>query len=318
MRARTPLRVETQMVATAAEHTPDPPPAGAPRPARLSERDARLVAALTAPTPEGDALLAGFDPAEYADWLDRPEVRRALAAAQALRGLRLRAKAAQRAERAMDRLDAVLDHAADLKDDAQRTETRRAASVLARISTQCLAWMDHATTDRATGFAALGDTRAASAPSPSHRITVSPPRVSPTSLPPQPRPPLPRLVKYAPGPAVASQLALLRAMEQPTHTSLAKALDLFIDPCLGRQCSPGHDRFMDDLMASPAITARHRPFRAEPVRVEGGVATQRVVFTLEDGREAACLFRLVQRPWSQEPGSPPVWLTDSIRPEDSS
>ncbi len=319
------------MVAPVAQPpAPTPPHADGSR-AGLSDRDARLVTALVNPSPEGDTLLADFDPAHHADWLDRPEVQRAIAAAQAIRDLRLRAKAAQRAERAMDRLSAVLDHASDLKDDAQRTETRRAASVLARISTQCLAWtapsspllggggiagrspamtVGAPSSPSATRPRSTSDLHTNGRPSsPAHLFTCSPAQAPPE---------LPRLVKYAPAPAAASILARLRAIEAPTPKSLAAALESVLDQRVSGRYSPDHDRFIDDLMASPAITARDRPFRAEPVAVEGRVATQRFVFTLEDGRETACVLRLAERPWLSQPGSPSIWLADSIRAEDSS
>ncbi len=323
MRAETPLRVEAHMVAPATNpdstQAPTPPDASSSRslPAAaglsvsssLSDRDARLVAALVNPSPEGDVLLAAFDPAEHADWLDRPEIQRAIAAGQAFRDLRLRAKAAQRAERAMDRLDAVLDHASDLKDDAQRTETRRAASVLARISTQCLAWAAGApsspspTRPRSTSGLSINGPR----PSPAHLFTCSPAQAPPD---------LPRLVTYAPDRAVAGILARLRALSDPSPSDAFKSLSAALDYSINIRPSLA-DRFTDELAESPAFTARDHPVRAEPVRIEGGTATQRIVFTMEDRREAACIFTLVEHR-QPDPASPPIWLTRSIRAEDSS
>ncbi len=282
----------------------------------FSDRDSRLVAALVNPSPEGDTLLAACDPAEHPDWLDRPEIQRALAAAQAIRDLRLRAKAAQRAERAMDRLSAVLDHASDLKDDAQRTETRRAASVLARISTQCLAWADRPAPSPCHPVTSSPR----HSPSPSHRITVSPSQPSPphplTPSPPHPQD-LPRLVNYAPGPTIAGILARLRALSDPRPQDAFESLKSVV--AFSVKGLPSEvDRFTDELAASPAFTARHRPTRAEPLRTEGRAATQRIVFTLEDGREAACTVTLTSQAASfTDMNGPRIWLITSIRADDS-
>ncbi len=295
----------------------------------LSDRDARLVAALVNPSPEGDTLLAAFDPAEHADWLDRPEVQRALAAAQVIRDLRLRAKAAQRAERAMDRLSAVLDHAADLKDDAQRTETRRAASVLARISTQCLACPAPSPPlpggGGIAGRSPAMTVGAPSSPSPTRprstsRLSINGPPHSPAhpiACSPAQAPDLPRLVNYAPGPTIAGILARLRALSDPRPQDAFESLKPVVAFSV-KDLPSETDRFTDELAASPAFTARHRPTRAEPLRTEGRAATQRIVFALEDGREAACTFTLTsQAARFTDVNGPRIWLITSIRADDS-
>lgn len=77
---------------------------------------------------------APLDPFELADWLERPEIRRALDARDEIRDIRLADKIAAATERALDRMTAVLDADTDLKDPARRAETRRASSSILRLS----------------------------------------------------------------------------------------------------------------------------------------------------------------------------------------
>jgi hypothetical protein len=82
-----------------------------------------------------------IDPAEYAAWIERPEIQKAIAAQDDLENRRERLQAAaHRAEclednrLARERLRAVLEATMDLTDEAQRTDHRRAATALARAS----------------------------------------------------------------------------------------------------------------------------------------------------------------------------------------
>ncbi len=102
----------------------------------FSSRDRELLRLLR----DADAI-ATIDPAEYAAWIERPEIQRAIAAQDDLqeRHERLR-DAAHRAECQADnrlsreRLRAVLDATMDLTDDAQRADHRRAATALGRLA----------------------------------------------------------------------------------------------------------------------------------------------------------------------------------------
>ncbi len=119
---------------------PSAPPSGqspvASRQPPLSDRDRALLAALRDPS-----AIANNDPFEYAEWIERPEIQKAIAAQDDLDARRERLKAAaHRAEclednrLARQRLRAVLDATMDLADDAQRTDHRRAATALGRIA----------------------------------------------------------------------------------------------------------------------------------------------------------------------------------------
>ncbi len=102
----------------------------------LSSRDRELLRLLRDPT--GINLI---DPAEYAVWIERPEIQKAIAAQDDLDDRRQRLRdAAHRAERladnylARERLRAVLEATMDLTDNAQRTDHRRAATALGRLA----------------------------------------------------------------------------------------------------------------------------------------------------------------------------------------
>ncbi len=163
-----------EVLAAAPSHSATPPlghSATSPR------SDRELLAALRDP-----GVLATIDPAEYAAWIERPEIQKAIAAQDDLEDRRERLQAAaHRAEclednrLARQRLRAVLDATRDLTDEAQRTDHRRAATALGRLSDL-----------RPTRRAHLNATRprAAPAPSPSHRITVSPSQAPPPPTPP--------------------------------------------------------------------------------------------------------------------------------------
>ncbi len=102
----------------------------------LSDRDRELLRLLRDP-----AGIDAIDPAEYAAWIERPEIQKAIAAQDDLDDRRQRLHdAAHRAECLADnrlsreRLRAVLEATMDLADDAQRTDHRRAATALGRLS----------------------------------------------------------------------------------------------------------------------------------------------------------------------------------------
>ncbi len=110
-------------------------------PSPLSDRDRELLRLLRDP-----AGIGTIDPAEYAAWIERPEIQKALAAQDDLDDRRERLRdAAHRAERladndlARERLRAVLEATMDLTDNAQRTDHRRAATALGRLSTGAMA-----------------------------------------------------------------------------------------------------------------------------------------------------------------------------------
>ncbi len=163
--------------------TPETPGRSLP----LSDRDRELLRLLRDP-----ASIDVIDPAEYAAWIERPEIQKAIAAQDDLDDRRQRHRdAAHRAEclednrLARERLRAVLEATMDLADDAQRTDHRRAATALGRLS-------DLRPTRRAHLTAPHSRAAPARASSPSHRITVSPPQASPphpiTPSPPQASP----------------------------------------------------------------------------------------------------------------------------------
>ncbi len=102
----------------------------------LTARDRELLRLLRDPTGIGT-----IDPAEYAAWIERPEIQKAIAAQDDLDDRRQRLRdAAHRAERladnflARERLRAVLEATMDLTDNAQRTDHRRAATALGRLA----------------------------------------------------------------------------------------------------------------------------------------------------------------------------------------
>ncbi len=102
----------------------------------LSDRDRQLLRLLREPS-----AITTIDPAEYAAWIERPEIQRAIAAQDDLETRRERLQAAaHRAEcladnhLARERLRAVLAATMDLADEAQRTDHRRAATALGRLS----------------------------------------------------------------------------------------------------------------------------------------------------------------------------------------
>ncbi len=102
----------------------------------LSDRDRELLRLLRDP-----AGIDVIDPAEYAAWIERPEIQKAIAAQDDLADRRQRHRdAAHRAECLADnrlsreRLRAVLEATMDLTDNAQRTDHRRAATALGRIA----------------------------------------------------------------------------------------------------------------------------------------------------------------------------------------
>ncbi len=102
----------------------------------LSDRDRELLRLLRDP-----AGIDTIDPAEYATWIERPEIQKAIAAQDDLDDRRQRHRdAAHRAECLADnhlarqRLRAVLEATMDLADEAQRTDHRRAATALGRLS----------------------------------------------------------------------------------------------------------------------------------------------------------------------------------------
>ncbi len=102
----------------------------------LSDRDRELLRLLRDPSG-----IDAIDPAEYAAWIERPEIQKAIAAQDDLDDRRQRLRdAARRAEcladnhLARERLRAVLEATMDLTDDAQRTDHRRAATALGRIA----------------------------------------------------------------------------------------------------------------------------------------------------------------------------------------
>ncbi len=107
----------------------------------LSDRDRELLRLLRDP-----AGIGAIDPAEYAAWVERPEIQKAIAAQDDLDDRRQRHRdAAHRAEcladnhLARERLRAVLAATMDLTNDAQRTDHRRAATALGRLSTGAMA-----------------------------------------------------------------------------------------------------------------------------------------------------------------------------------
>ncbi len=78
---------------------------------------------------------------------------------------------------------------------------------------------------------------------------------------------------------------------------------------------------MATLQASPALTHRERPARVEPVKVNGAAATQSVVYSLDGGAEAACIFHLTRQdpdPASITSCSVSHWVITAITPDDTS
>ncbi len=150
----------------------------------LTSRDKELLAALRNP----DAL-ATIDPAEYAAWIERPEIQKAIAAQDDLDDRRERLQAAaHRAECLADnrlsreRLRAVLEATMDLTDESQRTDHRRAATALGRLSrpTDNAAYRSSSSpfsTRRAVGAPSSGPSPVASRQSPS----ADPPGQSPVA-----------------------------------------------------------------------------------------------------------------------------------------
>ncbi len=119
---------------------PTDPPSSSLRlsvsPSLLSARDHELLRLLRDP-----AGIDAIDPAEYAAWIERPEIQKAIAAQDDLDDRRQRHRdAAHRAEcladnrLARERLRAVLGATMDLTDNAQRTDHRRAATALGRLA----------------------------------------------------------------------------------------------------------------------------------------------------------------------------------------
>ncbi len=301
---------------------------------QLPSGDRALIAALTAPTADGDALLAKTDPLALGDWLERPDIRRALAAAEAVRDLRLRAKAAQRVEMAMDRLTAVLDAATDLEKPEHLTETRRASSTLLRLSTQYLYWSQHhamrspstqdsgprpqvrrgETQDFSTQHPARS-TQHASRGSPPH-LPTSPPPHRPLPPPPPPEPPI--LDTTSPAATVAGVLAALRTLPTPAPRAAAKLIERALAMSV-RLWPLQHEHFLTGLQASPALAHRERPTRVEPVKVNGSAATQRAIYSLEGGAEAPCTFHLTRQdsdPTSYTSVS--QWLLTAVTLDDTS
>ncbi len=293
-----PAPPATPATGSALLRAPSEPGQSPAPPAQLPEHDRALVNALTAPSPEGDALLAEADPLELADWFERPGIQRALAAAQAVRDRRLRAKATQRAEHAMDRLTAVLDTATDLEKPEHLSETRRAASTLLRITTQYLYWSEPCRRS------ALADRRSEATPrtqdagprtqdsSPQHaaRSTQHGPHRPPPPPPPA-EPPL--LDTTSPAATVRGILAVFRTLPHEAPRAATK----LIEPALARQIRFGdglREHFMTCLQFSPALARRNCLARVEPVKIDGKVATQRVVYTRPDGPEAGATFHLVR------------------------
>ncbi|MFM9995178.1 MAG: hypothetical protein ACKVU4_05190, partial [Phycisphaerales bacterium] len=97
----------------------------------ITPEDRALLAQLKSP-----GGLASMDDAEYAAWIERPEIQKTIAAQEELRARIQRTIDDARAERYIQRLEAVLDNAKDLTNDAQRADTRRAASLLLRLTTR--------------------------------------------------------------------------------------------------------------------------------------------------------------------------------------
>ena len=79
------------------------------------------------------------------------------------------------------------------------------------------------------------------------------------------------------------------------------------------------ERFLTHLAASPALTARTCPHTAEPLKIDGAIATQRITYTLEDGTKTAAIFRATRRdPRAFESFPTASWQIDRIYPADSS
>lgn len=97
--------------------------------AAISPQDRALMAALDNPA-------APIDPFEFAQWAQRPEIQRALAARQTIREIREQDRLAAARHLAIDTLKAVIAANKDLTSDTQRLESRRAASAILRMTGQ--------------------------------------------------------------------------------------------------------------------------------------------------------------------------------------
>ncbi len=197
----------------------------------LSDRDRELLRLLRDP-----AGIDVIDPAEYAAWIERPEIQKAIAAQDDLDDRRQRHRdAAHRAEcqadnrLARERLRAVLEATMDLTNDAQRTDHRRAATALGRLS-------DLRPTRRAAHSAQRPGSSAPSsgqAPIASRQPPPSPPHL-PTSPPPQASAPVREPSHAVPGldTTVAAFLAALGNPEglHPATTFVANHRVIEIGP----------------------------------------------------------------------------------------
>src|SRR5262245_50034479 len=95
--------------------------------AAITPKDRSLMAAI-------DDAAAPIDPFEFAQWVERPEIQKALAARQTIRELREQERLAAARLLAIDTLKAVITANRDLTSDTQRLESRRAASAILRMT----------------------------------------------------------------------------------------------------------------------------------------------------------------------------------------
>ncbi len=259
-----------------------------------------LLRALTHPSPEGNALLDAADNNTITELLKDPEVKAAIAAADELRRIRLRAQASLRAEQAMERLGAVLEASKDLSDPAQRTDTRRAAATLLRISSRILEG---------------GARREAPA-----RRESEPSFKLPPFLPgDKPWKPPPRINVGAADTVVPSIIEVLRQDHITTLKDAGNELCAGLDRPLNADAAM-HTRFINQLQVSPAWHARHRPVTIGPIKMkDAGAAAQHVTYVLEDGSPSSCTFHIVPYTPNHVQGGPArQWRISAISLGDTS
>ncbi len=191
----------------------------------ITPRDRELIAALDDP--------ASIDPVEYAEWIERPEIQRAIAARDNLRAReehaklsRFRDRVLAEASAALDTLKAVL--ARDNDSDEKLLEARRAATSITRLARSCLnpiapprpwAHRPHAAS-MSTVHCPLSTVPSGQSPtangqppsSPAHALTRSPAHASP----PSPLSPPPSRIRASQVPGLEAAIAqFLRAVGTP-------------------------------------------------------------------------------------------------------